>query len=174
MLDFIVFFYPLKKAQKSAFSLLEILAVVSIISVLAAMIIPATKKLMPTVERTICISNLKSLRAGFGVYAIDGWPQIPESIPLDSIEEHRWWLEKTEKDLGLSKKAWECPTIRRQLAQVPEKDRPLIHYLPTPFPDGPDRANKWSQMPWFIEIANAHGQGNLLVRQNGVVEPAAQ
>jgi hypothetical protein len=27
-------------------------------------------------------------------------------------------------------------------------------------------------MPWFIEIGNAHGQGNLLVRQNGTVEPA--
>jgi len=27
-------------------------------------------------------------------------------------------------------------------------------------------------MPWFIEIGDAHGQGNLLVRQNGTVEPA--
>ena len=164
----------MKKANKSlGFSILELLAVVSIISVLVAMCFPAIHKLMPAVERAICISNLKSLRAGFGVYAIDGWPQIPTGIPLDSVEEQRWWLEKAEKDLGFGKKAWQCPTIRRQLSQVPEKDRPLIHYLPTPFPDGPDRANKWAKMPWFIEIANAHGQGNLLVRQNGVVEPSA-
>jgi hypothetical protein len=27
-------------------------------------------------------------------------------------------------------------------------------------------------MPWFIEIGDAHGQGNLLVRQNGKVEPS--
>ena len=165
----------MKKTKKSlGFSLLEILAVVSIISVLSSMIFPAIHKLMPALERAECISNLKNLRAGFGVYATDGWPQIPAGIPLDSVEEQRWWLEKTEKDLGFGKKSWQCPTIRRQLAQVPDKERPLIHYLPTPFPDGPDRANKWSQMPWFIEITNAHGQGNLLVRQNGTVEPSSK
>jgi hypothetical protein len=57
---------------------------------------------------------------------------------------------------------------------APEKDRPLIHYLPTPFSAEPGKANQATFFPWFIEIGNAHGEGNLMVRQNGTVEPASQ
>ncbi len=120
------------------------------------------------------MNNLKNLRVAFGEYAISGWPQIPEGIELGSLEEQRWWLEKTEKDLGLSEKSWQCPTIRRMFAKETEKERPLIHYLPTPFSPEPNKANQWPEMPWFIEIGDAHGEGNLLVRQNGTVEPASK
>ena len=154
-----------------AFTLLEILAVVAILAVLMALTFPAIEKIRPAAERVVCMNNLRNLRAAFGGYASEGWPQIPSGITLGSMAEQRWWLEKTEK-LGLSKSAWQCPTIRRQFASAPEKDRPLIHYLPTPFSKEPNRANKNPQMPWFIEIGDAHGQGNLLVRQNGTVEPA--
>ena len=155
-----------------AFTLLETLAVVAILAVLMALSFPAFEKIRPMAERIACVNNLKNLRAAFGEYAIEGWPQIPSGIALGSMAEQRWWLEMTEKDLGLSKSAWQCPTIRRQFAKEPEKDRPLIHYLPTPFSKEPNRAKKSSQMPWFIEIGDAHGQGNLLVRANGTVEPA--
>jgi prepilin-type N-terminal cleavage/methylation domain-containing protein len=157
-----------------AFTLLETLAVVAILGVLVALCFPALEKIWPAAERVVCINNLKNLRAAFGGYAAEGWPQIPSGIPLGSLAEQRWWLEKTEKELGLSKSAWQCPTIRRQFASAPEKDRPLIHYLPTPFSKEPNRANKSTQMPWFIEIGDAHGQGNLMVRQNGTVEPASK
>ena len=155
-----------------AFTILEILAVVAILAVLMALTFPAFEKIRPAAERVVCMNNLKNLRAAFGGYASEGWPQIPSGIALGSMAEQRWWLEKTEKELGLSKSAWQCPTIRRQFASAPEKDRPLIHYLPTPFSKDANRANKNPQMPWFIEIGDAHGQGNLLVRQNGTVEPA--
>ena len=159
-----------KKAR--AFTILEILAVVTILGVLMALSFPAFEKIRPAAERAICMNNLKNLRVAFSGYATEGWPQIPKEIKLGSMAEQRWWLEKTEKELGLSKSAWQCPTIRRQFASAPEKDRPLIHYLPTPFSKEPNRANKNPQMPWFIEIGDAHGQGNLLVRQNSTVEPA--
>jgi len=157
-----------------AFTILETLAVVAILGVLVALSFPALEKIRPAAERVVCINNLKNLRAAFGGYAADGWPQIPSGIALGSMAEQRWWLEKTEKELGLSKSAWQCPTIRRQFASAPEKDRPLIHYLLTPFSKEPNRANKNPQMPWFIEIGDAHGQGNLMVRQNGTVEPASK
>lgn len=156
------------------FSILEILAVVAIIAVLVALSFPAIEKTRPMFERAVCMNNLKNLHVAFAVYATEGWPQIPSGIPLGSLAEQRWWLEKTEKDLLLSKNTWQCLTIRRQFAGAPEKDRPIIHYLPTPFSKEPNRANKNAQMPWFIEIGNAHGQGNLLVRQNGTVEPASK
>jgi prepilin-type N-terminal cleavage/methylation domain-containing protein len=157
-----------------AFTLLEILAVVAILGVLVVLSFPAIEKIRPAAERVVCMNNLRNLRAAFSGYASEGWPQIPQEIKMGSLAEQRWWLEKTEKDLGLSKSVWQCPTIRRQFAGAPEKDRPLIHYLPTPFSREPHRANKSPQMPWFIEIGDAHGQGNLLVRQNGTVEPASK
>jgi type II secretory pathway pseudopilin PulG len=150
------------------------LATIGIIAVLAALSVPLYSAFVPKVERLVCINNLKNLRVAFSEYAISGWPQIPEGIALGSMAEQKWWLEKTEKDLGLSERSWQCPTIRRMFAKEPEKDRPLIHYLPTPFSAEPNKANQWPEMPWFIEIGNAHGQGNLLVRQNGTVEPASQ
>jgi prepilin-type N-terminal cleavage/methylation domain-containing protein len=162
------------QSRRRAFTILEILAVVTILGVLWALSYPALEKIRPAAERAICMNNLKNLRVAFSGYATEGWPQVPKEIPLGSLAEQRWWLEKTEKELGLSKRSWQCPTIRRQFAQEPEKDRPLIHYLPTPFSGEPNRANKSAQMPWFIEIGNAHGNGNLLVRQNGSVEPATK
>ena len=144
----------------------------AILSVLALLAVPIYENLRPRFERIVCMNNLKNLRIAFGDYAIGGWPQVPEGVQLGSLEEQRWWLEKTGKELGLPEKAWLCPTIRRMFAREPEKDRPLLHYLPTPFSAEPNKANQWPEMPWFIEIGDAHGQGNLLVRQNGTVEPA--
>jgi len=157
-----------------AFTLLELLAVIGILAVLASLAVPLFETIRPRVERVVCMNNLKNLRVAFGDYAISGWPQIPEGIGLGSMEEQRWWLEKTKKDLGLTERSWQCPTIRRMFAKEPIQDRPIIHYLPTPFSAEPNKANTpgWEKMPWFIEIGDAHGDGNLLVRQNGTVEPA--
>jgi prepilin-type N-terminal cleavage/methylation domain-containing protein len=156
------------------FTVLELLAALGIISVLAFLAFPLYDSIRPRVERVVCMNNLKNLRVAFGDYAISGWPQIPEGIELGSMEEQRWWIEKTKTDMGLTEKSWQCPTIRRMFAGEPEKDRPLIHYLPTPFSAEPNKANQWPEMPWFIEIGDAHGEGNLLVRQNGTVEPASK
>lgn len=163
-----------KSANLRGFTVLEMLAVVGILVVLVAISFPILETIRPRVERIVCINNLKNLRVAFGEYAVSGWPQVPGRMELGSLDEQRWWLEKTKKDLGLSERAWQCPTIRRLFASAPEKERPLIHYLPTPFPAEPNKANQWPQMPWFIEIGNAHGEGNLIVRQNGTVEPAPQ
>lgn len=158
--------------NRQAFTIIEVFAVVAILAVLLAISFPVLEKVRPRFEQALCMNNLKNLRVAFSGYATDGWPQVPKEIKLGSLTEQRWWLEKTEKELGLTKKSWQCPTIRRLFAAQPDKDRPLIHYLPTLFSKEPNRANKSAQMPWFIEIGDAHGQGNLLVRQNGAVEPS--
>jgi prepilin-type N-terminal cleavage/methylation domain-containing protein len=155
-----------------AFTLLEMLVAIGIVLVLVAMVYPSLEKISPKAEMVVCMNNLSNLHSAFSGYAAEGWPQIPKGITLGSNEEQRWWIEQTKKDLGLPEKTWRCPTITRLFKSSPEADRPIIHYLPTPFSAHPGKSNKNSQMPWFIEIANAHGNGNLLVRQNGTVEPA--
>jgi type II secretory pathway pseudopilin PulG len=161
-------------ASCRAITLLEVLAVVGILAVLISLFFPALETIRPRVERVVCMNNLKNLRVAFSDYATSGWPQIPEGVELGSMEEQRFWVEKTQKELGLPLKAWQCPTIRRAFHSEQEKDRPLIHYLPTPFSAEPNKANTSTLMPWFIEIGDAHGEGNLMVRQNGTVEPASK
>jgi hypothetical protein len=49
---------------------------------------------------------------------------------------------------------------------------PLIHYLPTLFDARPGTPNKWTGMPWFSEIANVHGHGNLTIPSGGHIVPS--
>jgi prepilin-type N-terminal cleavage/methylation domain-containing protein len=162
----------LRFATARAFTLLEMLAAISIVLILVATIYPALERITPSAEKVSCINNLKNLHVLFANYALEGWPQAPNGTSIGSLEEQKWWLEKTKKDLGLSEKNWQCPTLRRLFRSEPEANRPIIHYLPTSFTSQPNKANQWPQMPWFIEIGNAHGCGSLIVRQNGSVEPA--
>jgi prepilin-type N-terminal cleavage/methylation domain-containing protein len=167
-----VVFLSVGGSVRRGFTLLELLAVTAILAVLVTLSFPLYESIRPRLERLDCINNLKNLRVAFGDYAIGGWPQVPEGIELGSMEEQHWWLKKSQMDLGLTERSWQCPTIRRMFANEPEKDRPILHYLPTPFSGQPNKANQWPAMPWFIEIGDAHGQGNLVVRQNGIVEPS--
>jgi type II secretory pathway pseudopilin PulG len=162
------------KNRLSGITILEILAGVAIALCLGALIFPVLQSLQPKAEAVRCMNNLRNLRIAFSDYATTGWPQLPPSVTMGSLEEQNWWLEKTKKELRLSKSDWQCPTLHRKLREIPEESRPLIHYLPTPFSKEPNKANQWPRMPWFIEIGDAHGQGNLLVRQNGTIEPASK
>jgi len=151
-----------------AFTLLEMLAAVGIVLILVAMVYPVLEKTTPRAEKVVCLGNLKSLHTAFSPYATEGWPQIPPGIPLGSMEEQLFWMKFSKSHLNIPEKTWHCPTIARSFRSTPESERPIIHYLPTPFSAHPGQANKNSQMPWFIEIANAHGGGNLLIRQIGL------
>ena len=153
------------------FTLLEMMAAIFIVLILAATIYPTLEMVTPRAEKVVCINNLKNLHTLFAAtYALEGWPQVPSGISLGSTTEQKWWLEKSKKELGLSEKNWECPTLRRRFRSEKESERPVIHYLPTTFSKQPNRANQWPQMPWFIEISDAHGGGNLVVLQTGMVE----
>jgi prepilin-type N-terminal cleavage/methylation domain-containing protein len=156
-----------------AYTLIEVLAVIAILAILATLFFPVVQRMMPRVERVQCANKLRNLHAVFAGYASEGWPQLPAGVALGSMAEQKWWAEKTKTDHGLSVKDWQCPTISREMKNLPVRERPLIHYLPTPFsgePNRANRANKSTLMPWVIEIGNAHGQGNLILRQDGSIK----
>lgn len=163
-----------KKRGAGAYTLLEVLAVIALLAILAALVFPAVQHVMPRVERAVCMNRLRNLHTVFASYSTEGWPQLPPGVVLGSMAEQKWWVEKTGKDFGFSVKDWQCPTIARGMRTLPEGERPLIHYLPTPFSGEPNRANKNPRMPWFIEIGNVHGDGNLLIRQSGTIEAVRQ
>jgi len=161
-------------SKKSAFTLVELLVVISILGILIALIVPAVRQFLPKAEQVICISHLRNLWIAFSPCATDpsGWPQLPKDVKPGTTEEAHWWIDYGENYLALAKKNWICPTVARTTRGSKTANHPLlINYLPTLFDSKTGTANKWSNMPWFTEVGNMHGQGNLSIRCDGSVIP---
>lgn len=63
--------------MRCAFTLTELLVVVAIIAVIAAMLLPAVGLVRDAARATTCLSNLRQISVGFGLYANDHhglWP----------------------------------------------------------------------------------------------------
>jgi hypothetical protein len=155
---------------------LELVVVAGILAILISLLFPALRSVMPLLDKAECESRLYGLWVMFAPCATEpeGWPQVPKGIKIGTREEQQWWLDYSSNTLGVPKKLWRCPAIERASARAQKGDEvPLIHYLPTLFDSRPGTPNKWPGMPWFSEIGNVHGQGNLVIRADGSVVPSS-
>lgn len=173
--------YRMKRSAKRlseaelAFTLLELLVVTALLAVLMILMIPSFKQVLPKAQQVVCISHLRGLWLGFSPCASDGtgWPQVPANIEIGSRAEQQWWIDTGSERFDIPPKLWTCPSIKRLLgASNPTNGVPLIDYMPTLFDANPNTPYKWATMPWFIEIANPHGGGCLMVLPDGSVSPA--
>jgi len=165
---------PHKGSNDRAFTLTETLVVVGIVAILITLLIPASQRFFAQVQEAQCKNNLHGLFVAFSHFATDseGWPQLPQGIRIGSREEQQWWLDYSKSNLDLPAKAWRCPTIDHYARASGNASAPLIHYLPTLFDSKPGTPNRWPEMPWFSEMGNVHGCGNLIVRKDGNVLPS--
>ena len=170
----VVFMILPKKSSSPAFTLIEMLVVVGILAILITLIAPSVQQILPRAQAIVCMSHLRTLWIAFSPYATDpeGWPQVPKGIKIGSMEEQQWWLDYSTNRLGLSGKDWRCPTIERSSRASSNAAAPLIHYLPTLFDSRQGTPNRWPTMPWFSEMGDVHGQGNLTVRSDGSIVPS--
>lgn len=161
------------KGNKSAFTLPEILVAAGIVAILLSLTFPAIKSIQPKVDEVICMSHLRSLWLAFAPRAVEdsGWPQLPKDIKVGSREEQQWWVDYSSDALGLDPKLWICPTIARANRGANAGVSPVIDYMPTLFDSRPGTPNRWPSMPWFTEIGDVHGKGNLSVRTDGSILP---
>ena len=153
-------------------SLLEVLVVISLILILVGLLVPNFESIRVRAEGVVCTSRLRNLWGVFSSNLQDGlvWPQVPQGIQIGSIQEQQWWLDYSSNSMGMTAKDWSCPTIKRSARTTNSSDQAcLISYLPTLFDSKPNTPFKWPAMPWFTEIGNAHGNGNLLIRTDGAV-----
>ena len=162
-------------SSRVGFTLTELIVVMGILGVLMALLFPAISTIPAKANEIVCMSHLHQLWIHFSPCATepDGWPQLPTGVKPGSPEESRFWLEYSSNSLDVPASLWLCPTIEKVARRSPGADQiARIDYLPTLFDSRPGTPNRWPSMPWFSEIANVHGHGNLTVRADGSVQPS--
>jgi len=127
-------------------------------------------KLPGAADRVQCTQNLKTLYVGLSSYLDEKghWPKEPNYTKDKEKEYEEFWMGAL-KHYGVTDAVWKCPGITR-LGNMQTDGHPArMHYSVTMFDDKPTTPRKWSNMPWVVEIGNAHGHGPLLILPDGSV-----
>ena len=164
--------HPDHRFSSHGVTLLELVTVILIIAILATMLLPVYAQIVQRTQKASCISNLRALHVAANLYVQEHrqWPQIAvkQADPKDVATA---WINALAP-YGLSQVNWICPTVQRLLQNpdLTDHDNTRIDYIATPFDSKPQTPYQWANQPWFIEAADAHGNGNLILFPNGRVQ----
>lgn len=78
-----------KATKMNGFTLIELLVVIAIISILASILIPSLTLARDLAKNATCVSNLRSMGIGFGMYANDFGGRLPAGY--DGAIKPSWW-----------------------------------------------------------------------------------
>ena len=67
------------KSRRSGFTLVELLVVFAIMAILCALLLPALARARQKAKALQCLSNLKQIGVGCGLYELDNHDQLPET-----------------------------------------------------------------------------------------------
>jgi prepilin-type N-terminal cleavage/methylation domain-containing protein len=164
------------KRVLQAFTLLELLIVIGVIAILTGIMFPVVSTVRARAQRVQCMSNLRNLHVAANLYVQQNgsWPQILVDSDDDGDggqpDYARAWIAALAP-FGLTQKAWICPTIQG-LLQNPDYFQPenaRVDYYAMPFDDKPTTPYQWPRQPWFVEKADVHGNGNLIIFTDGSI-----
>ena len=156
------------------FTLMELLVTIVVLGILIVLLFPALGSMQARAQRVQCMANLRSLYAATEMYIQQNgnWPQIPPMDDSDtgpSVYAKNWITALSP--FGPTQKTWICPTIQG-LLQKPDLTKPentRVDYLATSFDDKPTTAHRWPRQPWFAEVGDVHGNGNLIIFTDGSI-----
>ena len=156
-----------------AFTLLELLIVLVIIGILATLTLPVISTLRARAQRVQCMANLRSLyvAAELCVQQNGGWPQIAMSDSDTAETDYaNAWIAALAP-FGPTQKTWICPTIQNLLGNPDFSDpnNVRVDYVATTFDDKPTTPHQWPRQPWFAEVGDVHGHGNLIIFTDGSI-----
>jgi prepilin-type N-terminal cleavage/methylation domain-containing protein len=155
------------------FTLLELLVVLVIIGILVTLSLPVISGMRARAQRAQCTANLRSLYVATESYIQQNgsWPQIPISDSDAAEQEYALAWIAALKPFGPTQQTWICPTIQN-LSGNPDLSNPdnvRIDYIATSFDDKPTTPHQWPRQPWFGEVGDVHGNGNLIVFTDGSI-----
>lgn len=161
-----------QRAASRGVTLLELITVLLVIAILAVILLPVYAQIRQRTQKASCIGNLRSLHVAADLYVQEHhhWPQI-KSKGVERKEVATNWISALEP-YGLKQINWICPAVQ-QLLQSPDltdHDNARLDYVATPFDSKPQTPYQWANQPWFIETADAHGNGNLILFPNGRIQ----
>lgn len=151
---------------------MELATVILIIAILMAMLVPGFAYMRARAERSKCFSNLTSIYVAGTLYIQDhgSWPQIdPETLNTPAYPTA--WVAAFAP-YKIAEKNWACPSVQRMLND-PDLTKPEGHrvdYFGTPFGDERNLPYKYAGQPWFIERADVHGDGQLILFPDGSIK----
>jgi prepilin-type N-terminal cleavage/methylation domain-containing protein len=158
---------------RGAFTVIEVLTVVVIIAILAAIVLGVIGHLRGRAKRAQCMANLRALHVAAEVYLQQNgaWPQIRRRDFPDPADFANAWIDALASS-GAERSTWICPSVQ-ELLQSPDyystPEHARIDYIAMPFDDKPTTAHEWARQPWFVEVGNVHGSGNLMIFADGSI-----
>jgi type II secretory pathway pseudopilin PulG len=162
---------PPPSGETSGITLLELIVVITIITVVAAFTLPIMRSMRARAQRVQCVVNLRNLHVAAAQYVQDNnqWPQIDSGSDdeNDTGYAQQWITALVPYQVG--KKNWICPTLQNVLGN-PDYNSPgseRVDYFGMPFDDKPMTPYQWSRQPWFVEGADVHGHGQLIIFTDG-------
>jgi type II secretory pathway pseudopilin PulG len=164
----------LNRASAEALTLRELLIAIGVVAVFAALLVPVTSVMRARAQRVQCTANLRTLYNAANRYVQQNgsWPQISMGETGDnSFQDYaRGWIAALAP-FGPTQQTWICPTIQNRMGNPsysqPENVR--IDYYAMAFNDKPRSPYEFARRPWFIETADVHGHGNLVIFADGSV-----
>ena len=160
-------------SREGAFTQLELLILIGVVAVFAAVLVPVASAMRARAQRAQCTANLRNLYNAANRYVQQNgsWPQISMGDGGDSFQDYaRGWITALAP-FGPTQQTWICPTIQNRLGNPRywEPDNARIDYYAMAFDDKPMSPHKYSRQPWFVETADVHGHGNLIIFADGSV-----
>lgn len=147
--------------------------VLVIIGILSAMLLPVYAGIRARAQRAQCLANLHSLYLAADIYLQrnNHWPQIRRGTSETGSEDYaNAWIDALAP-FGPGRQTWICLTMEGLLGN-PDYQQPAharLDYIPMNFDEKPLTPHQWPRQPWFIESANVHGNGNLIIFTDGSV-----
>ena len=155
----------------TAFTLLELVIALVIVAILATMLLPVYAGMRARAQRVQCLANLRNLYLATDLYIQrnGSWPQIVRgSSDTDDVDFANAWIAALAP-FGPTRQTWICPAIE-EILQNPDYNNSAnarLDYFPMSFDDKPTTPHQWPRQPWFVETANVHGHGNLIIFTDG-------
>ena len=100
------------------------------------------------------------------------WPQIKLSSEDDGAEAEyaQEWITALAP-YKVTNKTFICPSVENLLGNPDFTATANVRtdYVATTFDDKPTTPHQWPRQPWFAEIGDVHGNGNLIIFTDGSI-----